>query len=519
MELVYLWVEKYNNIEKQGFNFSERFHFKYDEEPNELTYTEYNVFDKPNNNIFINAIAGKNGAGKSTLLILLLGAIYHNGFDTKDANWRKFKKLIFVYLDTNDSFIVYTFNGQGEKGVRFENFTINNWETKNLYQDNDTCIPNEDLSKNYFLLFDFSIGQQDIWNDFVNYKTNFALEPSRIYLGTGGAGLTSKIEPTSFNSTMKSNAVYFYKYIYDNKLGNFLDVFNLPRFDYLHYFGKSNMRQPIRERTFKELQEDAVSSFGIQFDTLKVYEEIDEKVGNYIQNIKPIKDLTEEDLEHYDRILIYSNLEPETSDEKYFWSLSTGQQLLISYLGIIVRTHLKAQKLKKKIFNIFIDEIETSLHPDWQRKSLQFFIEFLTKSEINTGYERINILASTHSPFILSDLQKSNIVFLNDGKQVYPFKDGQETFGANIHTLLSHGFFMEGMIGELAKTKIDKVITYLNQKTLTTEEIEYCENIISIIGEPILKRQLQKMLDSKRISRIDEIDELKRRIALLESKR
>jgi len=29
MELVYLWVENYKNIHKQGFNFSPRFHCEY----------------------------------------------------------------------------------------------------------------------------------------------------------------------------------------------------------------------------------------------------------------------------------------------------------------------------------------------------------------------------------------------------------------------------------------------------------------------------------------------------------
>ncbi|MBN2249458.1 MAG: hypothetical protein JW682_03850 [Campylobacterales bacterium] len=40
MELVYLWVEDYKNIHKQGFNFSPQFHCEYDEEKNELTIEE-----------------------------------------------------------------------------------------------------------------------------------------------------------------------------------------------------------------------------------------------------------------------------------------------------------------------------------------------------------------------------------------------------------------------------------------------------------------------------------------------
>ncbi len=68
-------------------------------------------------------------------------------------------------------------------------------------------------------------------------------------------------------------------------------------------------------------------------------------------------------------------------------------------------------------------------------------------------------------------------------------------------------------MGEFAKSKIDIAIKYLNQKTLTQEQLDYCENIISIIGEPIIKRELQKMLDSKRLS---EIDLIKKQIAELQ---
>ncbi len=40
MELVYLWVEEYKNIHKQGFNFSPRFRCDYDPDTNDLTIEE-----------------------------------------------------------------------------------------------------------------------------------------------------------------------------------------------------------------------------------------------------------------------------------------------------------------------------------------------------------------------------------------------------------------------------------------------------------------------------------------------
>lgn len=313
---------------------------------------------------------------------------------------------------------------------------------------------------------------------------------------------------------MKSNAVYFYKYIYDNNLEEFLKIFNLPSFQLLHHFGKSSMRPKIRDITFKELQADNINAFGINFNSLNNWDEINQYIERYVNSSMSIQKLTENDLLHFDRLLIYSKLELESNDNLFFRNLSSGQQLLISYLGIIVRLHLKTKHLNKRVFNILIDEIETSLHPNWQRMFLVFIINFLTESKISSNYKCINIIVCTHSPFILSDLPKENVVFLKDGAQV---DIDINTFGANIHTLLTHGFFMEdGLMGEFAKSKIDKAIEYLNQKSLTKEELDYCENIISIIGEPIIKRELQRMIDSKRLSKIDKIDEIEKQIEELQ---
>ncbi len=64
MELVYLWVEKYKNIEKQGFNFSPRFECKYKDD--KLTIEEkkdyVSIFPE---NINVTAIVGENGSGSS----------------------------------------------------------------------------------------------------------------------------------------------------------------------------------------------------------------------------------------------------------------------------------------------------------------------------------------------------------------------------------------------------------------------------------------------------------------------
>jgi predicted ATPase len=182
---------------------------------------------------------------------------------------------------------------------------------------------------------------------------------------------------------------------------------------------------------------------------------------------------------------------------------SSGEQVVIFYLS-------KIKSLKSSL--LIIDEIDVYLHPKWQKDFFSILIQYLdlTKSKIK------HLILTTHSPFLLSDIPKQNIIFLDKDekgncKVVDGLKEKKQTFGANIHTLLSDSFFMEnGLMGEFAKSKIDRAIELLNQEQLNEDELKYCEQIISIIGEPIVKNQLQRMLDSKRLKKVDEIDAIKK---------
>lgn len=85
-----------------------------------------------------------------------------------------------------------------------------------------------------------------------------------------------------------------------------------------------------------------------------------------------------------------------------------------------------------------------------------------------------------------------------------------KTFGANIHTLLSNGFFMsDGLMGEFAKNKINEAIDNLHGKSQSLLQ-KQIKSIIDTIGEPFLQIKLEQMYKEK-FGLEDEIKELEKR--------
>ena len=118
----------------------------------------------------------------------------------------------------------------------------------------------------------------------------------------------------------------------------------------------------------------------------------------------------------------------------------------------------------------------------------------------------INILFSTHSPFILSDIPDSNILRLENGKP--SIKPIIKTFGANIYDLLKGDFFLEkGFVGQFAMSKIREIILYTNKGEYIDEKHNLYLKIVEIIGDDIIKNKIIQLLDDIRPKNFKE-DEL-----------
>lgn len=188
-----------------------------------------------------------------------------------------------------------------------------------------------------------------------------------------------------------------------------------------------------------------------------------------------------------------------SSGERQFIFSSTTILYHIRNILSIPEADVNNRRIPYKHINLVLDEIELCFHPEYQRTFIYNLLNFIKRLGLNKKCA-FNIILATHSPFILSDIPDCNILYLKDGQQVNQMIT-VNSFGANIHDLLRHSFFLEnGSTGEFAKQIIQQIINRIqilreSHKTLSTSEYQKWNAIIRQIGEPLIRTKLSMMID------------------------
>lgn len=134
-----------------------------------------------------------------------------------------------------------------------------------------------------------------------------------------------------------------------------------------------------------------------------------------------------------------------------FETLSSGEKQQIYSISSILY-HLdnlnsaKEDKLNKnrihyKHVNVILEEIELYYHPELQQQFVKFLIDGLNQMTLE-NINSIHVQIVTHSPYVLSDIPRTNVLALKKDKE-NPVA-GLRTFGANIHDMLKDSFFLQG---------------------------------------------------------------------------
>lgn len=191
-----------------------------------------------------------------------------------------------------------------------------------------------------------------------------------------------------------------------------------------------------------------------------------------------------------------------------FTRLSSGEYQYALIFGILQDyTIAKTANEEMDDLILLLDEPESYMHPELARCFISKAVEIAAHMY---GKCRLQLIISTHSPFLLSDVSSENITLLSIDEtsgncQVLPTPDSGY-FGGNIHQILSDGFFMTSTIGEFSRKYLQKVANDLldimqQQKldeALSAEQLSHIkkyEMLIPTIGEEILRNRLHSLLN------------------------
>ena len=544
MELVYLWIEEYKNIKQQEFFLGSKFEIDCFRENNQFKFLiksndDYidDFFDS-NNKVDIISIVGKNGTGKSNILSIIT--------DLRDKK-EEIKTYFELYYDEYENrFLFRTNNNTINVLYTFDEklFSCYGIVTRNIYFFSDILnitTFQDKLTKNISfwkkfnneymtrLEYDFDFTIDEILNKVnLDIKTNevILIKKSKFVPGISHLPKNIVISFDHYNFSMyedldmKNLVVISFALLkiladreYTDSIAGDIEsledyALDIEKLSFLDFSDEVNSLSNEVSQLFEK-----VRNFILPYEKLL-------KISRVIDNTIhiPLFNKKNNALEDVDNLLNAIDEINSYKDNdfciKINWDiiLSSGEDSILRFFSSIYEV-IRAKEENDNII-LVIDELENHIHPTLQTKIIKYIIDFFSIKEL--GFNgKVQIILTTHSPFILSDLPHDKVILLERKGDRGLVKNVTEEkaikpFGENIHTLLSHGFFMsDGLIGEFSRVKIKRTIDDLNNKNIEDLDKRRLLNLIKSIGEEFLRMKLLDMYNKKfKISKEEKLMQL-----------
>ncbi len=197
-----------------------------------------------------------------------------------------------------------------------------------------------------------------------------------------------------------------------------------------------------------------------EFDTEFNYDDYCDYFNNTFDSIDKIIEQLPPPIFEYKVILKNEKIEElvdlrqlSSGELQMMHTLSTHAYHIRNLMSINDNNRVKYQKI-----NLVFDEVEICFHPEYQRIFISKLIEML--KALQKDEFSFNVFVVTHSPFVLSDIPKSRILYLKDGSTDY--KEKINSFAGNFGEMLYDSFFLKSTMGEFAERKIKRLINIRN---------------------------------------------------------
>ncbi|QHG23877.1 AAA family ATPase [Pseudomonas sp. DTU12.1] len=542
MQLCFIWVKRFKNLKDFGVTLSNKFDFKFDSSRNFLQRFE----KKPMPHLFgdnitsITGVLGINGAGKTNLLELIC-RIANGGENLRHEYLMVFCVDGVFYQSTNLKTSVSA------------DFQVGDSISRDQIEGMDTVFFSNVFDKNYI---DFGDGVADVsvnnknnprtiarnWDsrqsDFINdveffqsrefrnldllappkieikiekfitrhnqTATQSAVAPVLSYLAeirkkTRGRGKLYLIRQTMQMGFLKA---VLERDIPDQRLVSHMMgiVHNNPPQELDEFIGE------LRECYSENNDTNPLNSNFLLYETLTVLFKLESFLGemnfDIDETLKGPKFLFTVDFELKESFW-YKHLACIIQSLRFgsiTWTgLSSGQKAYLNLFSSIWTGVDRLRKDRKHAALICIDEGDLYLHPEWQLE----FVERLIKCLPELSEGTVQIVFTTHSPILISDLPHQCVVVLKqeqegNGKISALGVVRHKTFAANLYDIYQYSFGLNHKrSGNLSSEYMKEVFELLDKSPLSQQDIESLRLALSVVDDDVIKFHIHKRVGAE----------------------
>lgn len=542
MKICYLWIKKFKGLENFGINLSSEYTYEYDHAKNELTRKakvsipddlyEKHIAD-------ISGILGTNGAGKTTLLEFICLALKGKGelisdffvvfeqmgtcfYRSSSAIFDEIKPKFSITRNLGDNpfetldviFFSNVYDGSPlDLGYDVQDISLNNkieprretysnqyekaflQELQFIKSDEFSLLEYETpkkttvrLSRDFWEKYDHLRSSKDVKDPITNMRDIFLLNEN-------SEGINQVVLLMQFTILTKLYSDYI-----DDNGSEVIKIFNSK-------LGKDLISPPdmndVIAKIIKVLEKGDVSGFSYKdrhfknlLSKLLVVEDMLKKANFEMASQSRYLHLQfnltfkRRQVEIFERLAEVISRMPAS---RINWDqVSSGQKAYLNLFSSIWNA-LRKQKNVDKL--ICIDEGDLYLHPKWQLE----FVQKLTKILPQLATGEVQIIITTHSPLLVTDLPGQCLSILKKNKEGKIIAtSGIQTFGANIYDIYRDSFGIETQkTGNLSQEYINDIIEILDKSEISAAEFKTLQNSQSIIGDKLLSYHITKRIDKE----------------------